>query len=148
MLGDAARLERAIANILGNAIKYSRRGTTITASLACQEDHLGRWALLGVADEGVGIPAADLPRVFERFYRASNVADVAAGTGLGLAGVRQIVQQHGGHRRADERGGDGHDRPDPAARGGARDLGRRDDRRLAGPRVPPPGMPGVLQAGA
>ena len=96
VLGDAARLERAIANILSNAIKYSPRGTTITASLAWQEDHLGRWALLGVADQGVGIPAADLPRVFERFYRASNVAHAVAGTGLGLAGVRQIVQQHGG----------------------------------------------------
>jgi signal transduction histidine kinase len=49
-----------------------------------------------VADTGLGIPAADLPHITERFYRARNVEGKLPGTGLGLAGVRQIVEQHGG----------------------------------------------------
>jgi len=49
-----------------------------------------------IADTGVGIPASDLPLVFERFRRGSNVLDHFAGTGLGLSGVRRIVVQHGG----------------------------------------------------
>jgi signal transduction histidine kinase len=51
---------------------------------------------LAVRDEGLGIPAADLPNVFERFHRAANVAQHIAGIGIGLAGSRQIVEQHGG----------------------------------------------------
>jgi signal transduction histidine kinase len=49
-----------------------------------------------VEDNGVGIPAADLPHVFERFYRATNVTGKIHGTGLGLASAKQIVEQHGG----------------------------------------------------
>jgi signal transduction histidine kinase len=49
-----------------------------------------------VRDRGLGIPAADLPYVFERFHRASNVSGQIGGTGLGLAGARHIVEQHGG----------------------------------------------------
>jgi signal transduction histidine kinase len=49
-----------------------------------------------VRDHGLGIPNDDLPRVFDRFFRASNVPSDAPGTGLGLAGARQIVEQHGG----------------------------------------------------
>jgi signal transduction histidine kinase len=64
--------------------------------LAREEDNKGARAVLAVRDEGIGIPAADLPRVFERFYRASNAASQVRGTGLGLAGVRQIVEEHGG----------------------------------------------------
>jgi signal transduction histidine kinase len=48
-----------------------------------------------VQDSGIGIPSVDLPRIFEQFFRAGN-ASALAGTGLGLAGVRQIVEQHGG----------------------------------------------------
>jgi signal transduction histidine kinase len=54
------------------------------------------WAALEVRDEGIGIPPEDVPRIFERFYRGSNVQGAIEGTGLGLAGAAQIVQQHGG----------------------------------------------------
>jgi signal transduction histidine kinase len=56
----------------------------------------GPWAVLAVRDEGVGIPAADLPHIFERFRRGSNVLGRVEGTGIGLASARAIVEQHGG----------------------------------------------------
>ncbi len=54
------------------------------------------WAIVNVADGCVGIPAAELPRIFERGYRASNVVGPFHGTGLGLAGVHHVVTEHGG----------------------------------------------------
>ena len=89
---DARRLERVLANLLGNAIKYSPEGGPITITLGRE----GVQAVLAVSDRGVGIPPEDLPRVFEPFHRAANVAGSIPGTGIGLAGVRQIVDQHGG----------------------------------------------------
>jgi signal transduction histidine kinase len=88
---DAARLARIVDNLLSNAIKYSPRRSEITLEVS-QED---RAAVLRVRDQGIGIPWQDLERVFSRFYRAGNVGAVE-GTGLGLAGARQIAQQHGG----------------------------------------------------
>ena len=95
---DPARLERVLDNLLGNAVKYSPDGGTITVALACQAGSGAArhgWAVLSVADQGIGIPAADLPHLFQPFHRAGNVGKVA-GTGIGLAGVKQIVEQHGG----------------------------------------------------
>ena len=89
---DAGRLERVLANVLGNAIKYSAAGRAIRVRVD-QEDGM---AVLAVQDQGIGIPAADLPHVFERFHRAGNVSGRTPGTGLGLASARQIVEQHGG----------------------------------------------------
>jgi signal transduction histidine kinase len=60
------------------------------------EDATGPWAILEVEDQGVGVPAADAARIFERFHRAHNVAERVRGTGIGLAGARRIVEQHGG----------------------------------------------------
>ena len=94
-LVDAARLERVVLNLLTNAVKYSPSGGNIELAVRLDEDP-GDWAILEVRDQGIGIPAEDLPRIFERFYRASNVGDQLRGTGLGLAGARQIVEQHGG----------------------------------------------------
>ena len=94
--GDALRLERVVANLLSNAIKYSPEGGEIALRLDQEEDGAGRWAVLTVRDRGIGIPAADLPRVFERFHRGGNVAGHLPGTGIGLASARQIVEQHGG----------------------------------------------------
>ncbi|MDQ4075559.1 MAG: HAMP domain-containing histidine kinase [Chloroflexota bacterium] len=88
---DLQRLDRVLGNLLSNAIKYSPEGGKIT--VAIREE--AACALLIVQDQGIGIPVADLPHIFERFYRASNSAG-RAGSGLGLAGVRQIVEQHGG----------------------------------------------------
>ena len=93
---DDARLERAIANVLSNALKYSPGGGTISVSLTQSDEASGTWATIRIADQGVGIPPDDLPRIFERYFRASNVAVRVTGTGLGLFGVRQIVEQHGG----------------------------------------------------
>jgi signal transduction histidine kinase len=93
---DGARLERVLANLLANAIRYSPRGGEIRVSVARQEGATGACAVLTVRDQGVGIPAPDLPRVFERFHRGGNVAGRIPGTGVGLATVQHIVQQHGG----------------------------------------------------
>jgi signal transduction histidine kinase len=91
-LWDPARLERAIANLIDNALKYSRDDRPVVVTVQ-QAD---AWAVVNVADRGVGIPAAELRRIFERGYRASNVVGRFHGTGLGLAGVHHIVTEHGG----------------------------------------------------
>jgi signal transduction histidine kinase len=83
-------------NLLGNALKYSPRPDCITVGLEREADIEGEWAVIRVHDHGVGIPAAELRRVFDRFYRGSNVASEIRGVGVGLAGVRQIMQQHAG----------------------------------------------------
>jgi PAS domain S-box-containing protein len=93
---DAARLERVIDNLLSNAIKYSPNGGEIIVEVGEQAEDGEHWAVLTVRDEGMGIPAEDLPHVFERFHRGSNVAGHIAGIGIGLSGVKQIVEQHGG----------------------------------------------------
>ena len=89
---DAARLERAVSNLLSNAIKFSPEGGRVTVRVGLEGDSV----VLAVRDEGLGIPAHALPRVFDRFYRAENVVDRIDGTGLGLCGVRYIVEAHGG----------------------------------------------------
>jgi PAS domain S-box-containing protein len=93
---DTARIERVVSNLLNNSVKYSPHGSQIVLSLACESAEDGAWAVLDVRDHGVGIPADELPRVFDRFYRGRNVVGKVHGTGIGLAGVRQIVEQHGG----------------------------------------------------
>lgn len=85
--GDATGLERAITNLLDNAAKWSPPGGTITVRLAS--------GVLTVDDQGPGISEADLPHVFERFWRSDESRSMP-GSGLGLAIVRQVVDQHGG----------------------------------------------------
>ena len=86
---DAVRLERMLANLISNALKYNRDGRPVIVTL--QRD--GDLAVLSVADQGIGIPAEELPRVFERGYRASNVASAADGFGLGLPGAKETVTE-------------------------------------------------------
>jgi signal transduction histidine kinase len=93
---DAPRLERVLENLLSNAAKYSPEGTEILVRVAREEHASQPWAVLSVQDRGMGVPAADLPHIFERFYRAANTSGRIAGSGLGLAGVRDIVERHGG----------------------------------------------------
>jgi signal transduction histidine kinase len=93
---DAVRLERAIANVLGNAFKYNAANGRVVVRIGIQESPQGRIAFCAVTDEGIGIPEADLARIFERFARGSNVAGQITGSGVGLTIVRQIVEQHGG----------------------------------------------------
>ncbi len=101
---DRARLERVITNLIGNAIKYSPNGGPVTLTLERDGED---WGTLHVCDEGLGIPSTELPRIFERFYRGSNVATKIEGTGIGLAGAYQIVAQHGGTLTAESREGEG-----------------------------------------
>lgn len=93
---DAARLERVVTNLLSNALKYSREGTPVRLTLTTEEREGVAWAVLTVQDQGIGIPAADLPYIFERFRRGRNVADRVTGIGIGLASVKRTVGQHGG----------------------------------------------------
>ena len=93
LLGDELRLEQVFFNLIGNAAKYSPAGGTIRIRLERRGDEL----CVAVVDEGLGIPPGALPRLFEQFYRAPNVASgVIAGMGLGLYLVREIVTRHGG----------------------------------------------------
>jgi PAS domain S-box-containing protein len=93
---DPSRVGRVLANLVENAVKYSPDGGAVLVRVREIEDGDGSWALVEVIDSGIGIPAADLGRVFERFHRGSNVVGRVRGTGIGLAGVRDIVEQHGG----------------------------------------------------
>jgi signal transduction histidine kinase len=100
---DTSRIERVLANLLGNAIKFSPRGGGIRVSVELE----GECAVLRVADQGEGIPEADLPHIFERFHRGRNVEGRIPGTGIGLAGVGQILELHGGAISATSRVGEG-----------------------------------------
>jgi two-component system sensor histidine kinase MprB len=88
LLGDATSLERAVTNLLDNAAKWSPPGGTVTVTLYD--------GVLQVGDEGPGIAEADMPHVFERFYRATDARGLP-GSGLGLAIVRQTAERHGGY---------------------------------------------------
>ncbi len=98
--GDAGLLALVFNNLLGNALKYSEGPVEVSA----RPDHDG--IIVQVRDHGIGIPAEDLPRVFERFFRATN-AHQYSGSGIGLHMVRQIVELHGGAVSVDSRPGRG-----------------------------------------
>ncbi|HEM4367361.1 cell wall metabolism sensor histidine kinase VicK [Streptococcus suis] len=90
---DTDKMTQVLDNILNNAIKYSPDGGTITFSMTTTDSQL----IVSVSDEGLGIPKADLPRIFERFYRVDKARSRAqGGTGLGLAIAKEIVKQHKG----------------------------------------------------
>jgi two-component system, OmpR family, sensor histidine kinase MprB len=95
--GDAAALERAVTNLLDNAAKWSPRPGVVRTRLYLDGTGVGvgRGGVLQVRDQGPGIDAADLPHVFDRFYRSAE-ARALPGSGLGLAIVRQAVERHGG----------------------------------------------------
>jgi PAS domain S-box-containing protein len=88
---DALHLRRAFANLLENAIKYSQSGTKVTIDSEVTDKEV----LIMVADQGEGIPAEELPYIFDMFYRAKG-QESSQGHGLGLAGVEAIVKGHGG----------------------------------------------------
>jgi len=102
---DRTRLQEALYNLLDNAVKYSRKRGEIRLS-ARQND--GEIELI-VSDQGIGIAKEDLPRIFERFYRADKARgpDKVRGTGLGLAIVKHVAQLHGGRVEADSELGKG-----------------------------------------
>ena len=89
---DGPRLQRVLDNLLANAVKYSPEGGDVDVALRDE----GSAFALSVRDPGIGIPPSEIDAVFERFRRGSNVAGRFSGSGIGLAGVRHIVEQHGG----------------------------------------------------
>jgi signal transduction histidine kinase len=93
---DEARVQRVLANLLTNAIKYSPKGGAVRVTVTTTDGPDGKSALLIVRDEGVGIPQDDLPHIFGRFSRAANAVGRFPGTGLGLASARELVELHGG----------------------------------------------------
>ena len=94
IVGDRDRLEQVVVNILSNAVKYTSAGGHVRLAAAQVAENRVR---ITVADDGIGIPAADVPRLFERFYRVDKARSrEAGGTGLGLAIAKEIVEQHEG----------------------------------------------------
>ncbi len=95
VFGRPSSLDRMVANLLDNAVKWSPPGAVVRVRLQLEEAAGRRYAVLTVADSGPGIADADLPRIFERFYR-SRAARAVPGSGLGLAIVAQAVALHDG----------------------------------------------------
>jgi signal transduction histidine kinase len=101
---DPQRIGQVVANLVGNAVKFSPPGSRVVVELAAHRDG----ARLLVRDWGVGIDAAELPHVFERFYRGSRANEArGSGSGLGLAIVKSIVDMHGGRIAIESRVGAG-----------------------------------------
>jgi PAS domain S-box-containing protein len=103
VLADAQRIEQVLFNLLQNAKKYSPPGTPIGVRLSVTDGAVA----VAVTDQGGGIPAEDLPHIFDRFHRAGNVDPNVAGLGLGLYIAREIVQAHGGSLDAESTPGAG-----------------------------------------
>lgn len=106
ILGDATRLRQLFLNLVTNAIKYTKSGGRVEITLARAEDQ----ALFAVRDTGIGIAAADLPYIFERFWRADRARSRASergGNGLGLAICQWIAHAHGGSLTVESRLGRG-----------------------------------------
>jgi two-component system, OmpR family, sensor kinase len=104
VLGDRSQLIRAVQNLVTNAVKFSRQGGVV--DLRVLQAHSE--AVLEVADEGIGIPAADLPGLGSRFYRARNAVKAEiSGTGLGLRIVQTILDRHEGSLAVDSVEGEG-----------------------------------------
>jgi len=102
MVGDAKLLFQVFSNLLSNAIKYSPDGGVIAVDAAMATDEV----VVAIADHGIGIPTADLDRLFERYHRGSNVSGIV-GTGVGLYLVKMVVDMHGGAVTVESKEGDG-----------------------------------------
>ena len=107
--GDADQLERALSNLVSNAIRYTPEGGRIVVRSRVESaEHDGQdWVIIEVSDTGIGIPAHELPLIFDRFFRASNVSPSVPGTGLGLSILKDIVEQHGGQIDVESQEGQG-----------------------------------------
>jgi two-component system phosphate regulon sensor histidine kinase PhoR len=100
ILADTERMQQVITNLVHNSIKFTPPGGAVTISATASGDEI----VISVHDTGVGIPADDLPRIFERFYKADR-ARSGGGTGLGLAIAKHIVQAHKGRLWVESREG-------------------------------------------
>jgi two-component system sensor histidine kinase SenX3 len=102
--GDRRQLVSALGNLVENAVKYSESGSTVQVRVRVE----GAYAELMVADNGIGIPAADHDRIFERFYRVDKARSRdTGGTGLGLSIVRHVATNHGGDVLVSSQEGEG-----------------------------------------
>lgn len=101
---DWQRISQVLHNLLENAVVHTGRGGTITVAAARQ----GEWVEISVSDTGEGIPARDLPNIFERFYRVDRSrARATGGSGLGLTIARRLVEAHGGKIEVTSKLGEG-----------------------------------------
>jgi signal transduction histidine kinase len=91
---DRGRLHRVVSNLVENAVKYSPDGGVVEVRVTAVDD--GAWAELSIVDSGIGIPPDELPSIFKKFYRASNVDGSIDGSGIGLTVAQQITEAHGG----------------------------------------------------
>jgi PAS domain S-box-containing protein len=89
---NSIRLRQVLDNVVGNAIKYSHNSGEVFISVQAEGDQV----IINVRDDGPGIPFADQPRIFDKFYRGSNISEQVTGSGLGLAIVKTIVDNHQG----------------------------------------------------
>ena len=104
VMGDPDRLRQLLLNLAENAVKYTPSGGQVTLALERQDG----WVRVDVADTGIGIPAEDLPHIFERFYRVDKARSrERGGTGLGLSIAQWIAQAHGGRLEVKSRVGQG-----------------------------------------
>lgn len=101
--GDPVRLRQMIGNLLDNAIKYTPENGVVRLTVEAEGDQV----ILRISDTGMGIPQADQPHLFDKFFRASNIPEDLPGTGLGLSIVKSIVDNHGGRIWVDSKSGEG-----------------------------------------
>ncbi|MBW8868286.1 MAG: ATP-binding protein [Acidobacteria bacterium] len=106
IIGDANALRSAMQNVIGNAVKYSESGGTVEVTTELLHD--AGIVRIRVADRGIGIDAADLPHIFEPFYRGRRALDAQVrGSGVGLSVVLHVIETHGGDVHVESRGGEG-----------------------------------------
>ena len=102
---DPVRIGQVVTNLVGNALKFTPRGGRVDVTMRAEP---GGGASITVADTGIGIEPAELPRIFDRFFRGSRASEArGSGSGLGLAIVRGIVEMHGGTVTVESRLGTG-----------------------------------------
>jgi signal transduction histidine kinase len=100
--GNLEDMQTILMNVLDNAVKYSKQNPQIHVRVALE---FGAWVQITVKDNGIGIPPAQLKRIFRRFYRVPNLSTMRVkGTGLGLFLVRSLARQHGGDAVAESAG--------------------------------------------
>ena len=107
-LVDPERMMQVLDNLIGNALLYTMAGGKVAVSTGTQEAEGRTWATVTVSDTGIGIPAEELPHIFDRFFRGEEPRSrQISGTGLGLSIAKEIVELHGGRVTVDSKPGAG-----------------------------------------
>jgi two-component system NtrC family sensor kinase len=103
VFGDPIRLRQMLSNLLDNALKYTPSLGKVSFNARAEDDQV----ILEIVDSGPGIPQDDVPHIFDRFFRGSNIPEEVPGTGLGLAIVKSILDNHNGRIWVDSKEGEG-----------------------------------------